>query len=310
MRLCKQFALAIVMSGLAVEATNAGVITGPGGAVSVGIGTGGNLFDPGPFIGFRRNSNGLDPISPGTPHEGWGARVGGIGGRVQPHFLGNQNFVSNGSSFLPASATTSGFINNGSGNALRVDHAFSFVASNVMAIDVKMTNLSGATNTMNYRRLGDWDINPTPFSEIITANAAAGDFKQSTFQGFQSGNPNDAWGSLIPPAGGSFGPADFGAGIEIEFLNVANGASRDFAIYYAISLDGQSEAQLRAQLQALGLLYIISGRSTNTAGQVNSFALGYGFARVIPEPASLTVFGAVAVGGVVTLLRRRRTVVA
>lgn len=305
MRLWKQFALAIVMSVAAVGTTDAGVITN--GTVSVGITTSGNLYDPDTGIGFRRG--GLDPISPGTPHEGWGARVGGIGGQQAPFYGGVQNINPNGSTFLANSATTSSFINNGSGNAMRVDHAFNFVANNVMAIDVKMTNLSGATNTMTYRRIGDWDIAPTAFSETLTANAAVGDFKQSTYQGFQSANPLDPLGSLFPAAGGSF-TGDNGAGIDIEFLNVANGASREFAIYYAISLDGQSEAQLRAQLQALGLLYIISGRSTNTSGQVNSFALGYGFARVIPEPASMTVFGAVAVGGVVTLLRRRKTAVA
>lgn len=224
-----------------------------------------------------------------------------------PFFLGNSNIVGNGSNFAAASANTSTYINNGSGNKLQVDQAFSFVANNAMAIDVKLTNVSGAAGAVSYRRIGDWDIAPTQFRETISANARSGNVTDSTYQGFQDANPLTALGSKFPAGGGTFGPNGLGAGLDLDFGTLANGGSANFRLLYAIRTPGQTEAQLRAQLAALGAFSIISGRDSSTPGGVNFFALGV---VATPEPASLTVFGAVAVGGVVTLLRRRKTAVA
>lgn len=300
MRLWKQFALAIVMSVAAVGTTDAGVITN--GTVSVGITPNGNLFDGG--IGFRRLAGSVDPISPGTPKEAWGASIGAVGSRVDPFGFGITNIVANGSSFLPASATTSSFVNNGA-NRMRVDHSFSFVASNAMAIDVKMTNVSGASGTALYRRIGDWDLGTSgsPFFETITANALSGPVVNGTFQGFQNPDPLAGLGSLFPAGGGTSGPGDLGGGVTLDFGTLANGASTDFRLIYAIGTPGQTEAQLRAQLAALGAFYIITG-----IGPATGNVFGLGVVAAIPEPASMTVFGAVAIGGVVTLLRRRKVV--
>jgi hypothetical protein len=299
MRLWKQFALAIGMTVAAVTTADAGVITN--GTVSVGVTTDGNLFDTG--VGFRRNSDGLDPIAPGTPRESWGARLGGVSGRVDPAYFGSANVTNLSSSFAAASANTSTRV----GTALQVDQKFSFVASNAMAIDVKMTNISGASGTAVYRRIGDWDISPTPFNETVTANARSGVVSNSGFYGFDSADPASALANVFA-AGGSSHSGDNGGAIDLNFGTLANGSSTDFRLIYAISTPGQTEASLRAQLAALGAFYIISGRDNSTAGGVNFFALGV--VAAVPEPASLTVFGAVAVGGVVSLLRRRKTAVA
>src|SRR5262245_23757964 len=83
--------LASLILGLVVNPANGATILSPSMTFVVGIDYRpaaspagiGNLFDPdavvsgpdpigGAGVGFRRRSDGFDPIKPGTPIEGWG----------------------------------------------------------------------------------------------------------------------------------------------------------------------------------------------------------------------------------------------
>lgn len=289
---------------LATTAT-AGVITS--GTTSVGIGPLGNLYDPGAGIGFRRLADGYDPISPGTPHEGWGVSLGGVGGRAAPFFFGNSNIIPNGAPVFGAStASISTFLNAGAGNLLQVDQSYSFAAPNVLAIDVTLTNLSGVVGAALFRRLVDWD--PTGFSEIITANALSSPAINGTFQGFQDANPLAALSDLFAAGGGTTGVGDLGGGFTLDLGLLAAGGSTSFRLLHAISGTGQSEASLRAQLEALGGTYIITGRDDIP----NDRSAGLAIAAV-PEPASLATFGIaglIGLGSVVVRRRRQKNAVA
>ena len=64
--------VAALVTGAVATQASAATITDLSGAFTVGIGANGELFDGGPYIGFRRNVDGFDPISPGTPRDSWG----------------------------------------------------------------------------------------------------------------------------------------------------------------------------------------------------------------------------------------------
>src|SRR5690242_18820664 len=72
-------ATAIFCAAVFLSATGAhavAVITDPGNAFAVGIGTSGELYDTGSGIGFSRLADGYDPLAPGTPRDSWGLSIG------------------------------------------------------------------------------------------------------------------------------------------------------------------------------------------------------------------------------------------
>ena len=283
--------------------SDAGSILSPGGGFRVDINPSGSLYD-GVGVGFRRIADGYDPISPGIEHDGWGASLGAVGGRAAPFFDGDVNLVPFGPPvFGPNSATLSHTI----GGVLRVTHAYTFAAENVLNVAVTLTNVSGLSGAALYRRIADWDIAPTIFSEIIDADALVPGITEHSFQGFQSGNPLDALGSLFGAGGGTAGPGDFGGAFTVDMGLLAPGGSSSFAFLYGLSNLGQSEAAFRAQLQALGAQYILLGQNT---GDPQNF-IAYGVLQLeIPEPTTLALCGLIGVGLVGYRLRRRKATVA
>ncbi|MER3441452.1 MAG: hypothetical protein C4296_08780, partial [Gemmataceae bacterium] len=85
-----------------------------------------------------------------------------------------------------------------------------------------------------------------------------------------------------------------GAGIKLDLGVLGPGESKSFDYYYAISQIGQTEAGLRAQLNALGVNYLITGRDSGNP-PVNFAALGVavptGGGPVISEPGSVVLTG-------------------
>lgn len=303
------FALA-ALAAVPSTSVQAGVITSPGGGFTVGLTDAGNLFDSGPYIGFQRNSDLYDPISPGTPREGYGVSAGAVSGFADPEYLGVVNITGVSATYGASTATIVTQLDNGSGPLLTISQFYEFAAENVLRITVSITNVSGAAQAVLFAREVDHDINPA-FETTTEAPAPTGPILDASFYGFESADPLVPYGSSVG-TGGSFGPDDLGAGMKIDLGILGAGATSSFYIYEAISRvdqDGTGSAMaLRSQLAGLGASYImtsIEGDGTDPASK--AAALAYGpLVAAVPEPA--TIYGALACGlaAVATMARRRR----
>lgn len=292
------------LSGLALVAAagsaafGQGTITDTGTNYSVGININGNLYNPSDGVGFRRLSDGYDPISPGTPTESWGAAiVGGDSGYADPMFAGTVNVGNISAVFGANTAQTSSMV----GTTLRVDHDFSFANANVIRIRTKLTNLSANTETLRYKRLCDWDILPSIFSEFARVDPLASNVVDSSYHPFGA-EARDAITPMVAPGPGLFGAGDLGGGLTVQFAGVPSGGFVEFDIFHAISNLGQVEAGLRGQLLVLGAEFIVTGIS-NPPGTVPEYTAAIGYATVlIPTPGALALLG---LGGMVAARRRR-----
>jgi hypothetical protein len=304
-------------------------ILSPSGTFRVGIDRLGNLFDPaasvpgpdpigGSGLGFRRLSDGFDPIKPGTAIEGWGVSAGAVAGFVDPQLRGISNIVANGlPTFTPTMAVISANLVSATNPLLRIDQVFSFVADNVLKIATTVTNVSSASQSVLFRRKVDWDLGPVadlPFSESITSPAITPPVTGAGFGALEEASPLVAFLRAVPPGGGTFGPDDLGAAIQVALGTLAPGASVALDIFHAISQVGQSEASLRSQVQALagtGFVMTGVGFSAVVPGPFNSAALAIRVGPdqqppgVIPERPSLTLLGVGLLGLLSYRVRRR-----
>jgi len=296
----------ILIGAVALSPAQAGIITSPGGSFQVGIDSLGNLYDPIGGIGFRRVSDGYDPIQPRIPREAWGVAAGTKSGYVDPEYVGTLNILPNGSPvFGPNSAFISTYLNAGSGNLLQIDQNYRFAAENVLRITHTIWNVSGSAQHVQYSRNVDWDIYPTEFFETITVPAWPAEIKDASFCGFENPDPLSPFLYSSGPGGGSFGPSDLGGGLLVDFGTLNSGASVTFDIWHAINMTtGQTEDELRAQVAALGGDFLISGASGNVTGPKNSAVLGY-TPPAIPEASTLTLLG-LGLVGLVGVSRRRK----
>ncbi|MFO0851935.1 MAG: hypothetical protein U0871_25720 [Gemmataceae bacterium] len=288
--------MTLTVTGLTAAVSPAGVITS-GTGYQVGITTYGNLYDSG--IGFRR-TDGYDPISPGTPREGYGVRTSTASGYADPQAYGT-SLTPGSAVFGSGTASVTTFL----GSQLQIDQSFGFVAGNVLKIDVTLTNVSGGTLTgIDFRRAVDFDPSAQfggGFSETSTANARPAELTGSSYNGFEFPDPTTPFGSPFPAAGGTFGPGDLGGAYDVGVGSLAAGGTYQFSVFYGINDAGQSESALRSQLAGLGATYTISALGT-TGG--NSAALGFAAAPV-PAPAGL-LLGLLATPALGLIARRRR----
>lgn len=303
----------VALVALGAEARAGVVITSGNGAYQVGIDTLGNLYDPTSGIGFRRVADGYDPIAPGIPREAYGIATDTDSGYVDPFFTGvSANMVLVSSVFGANSGTIVTDLVDLLNNVplLRLEQVYSFVAGpqNVLRIDSFLTNLTGAViENMLYSRNVDWDIDPWPFNELITAGPRGALVADTSYYGFENADPFVPFIFPAAAAGAVYGPNDLGAGILVNFGRVAAGDSRSFSVFHAINQLGQTEAQLRAQLGG-----------ANGHNWENAAALGFDFGAFspnpstlmsgvsVPEPSSVVLAGLGLIGGVAVARSRRR----
>jgi hypothetical protein len=286
--------------GFAIQTSDAQVISDGTGSFSVGIDAGtGALYNSGSGIGFRRNSDGFDPLSPGTPRDSWGLSYGATSSQGDPFNFGNANQTVSSSGF----GANSGFVVNDIGGGLiSLRQDYSFVAANVLKVHHTITNTSGSAQNILLQRDVDWDVAPTAFGETSTVPGGAPAYvTEASFYGFENPDPLAPYGSNALPAGGVFGPSDLGGGIKVDLLALSDGASITFDYFYGITAEGQTDAGLVAQMAALGIAYIVDTGSSD--GGSNGAAIGVALSAV-PEPASLSIIGASLIG--FGLLRRRQ----
>jgi hypothetical protein len=299
-----------VASSLAASTTNAaGVITDPSGQFSVGIGANGELYDSISDIGFRRNSDGYDPLQPGVPRDSWGLHVsGGVAFADQSDF-GTQNITGQSFSFSAHSASSLTTTNLG----YSVLQQYSFVRPNVLDITITVKNGIYSPASVFFGRNVDWDISPTTFSENtfgpFTAPFGAGGVIDSTYDGFKY--PDPLYPNSHSCLNGCNFIGDFGSGISVE-LNSGNFAllgQDTFHYYYGISDVGQDVNSLIGEGFSVGSGYIIATQSSENGrwrniGQNSAFMGVY-----LPEPSTWTMM-LVGFAGLGLALRSRRNVTA
>ena len=148
----------------ATSAQAQATITDPTSSFSVGIGPNGELYDSGTGVGFRRLSDGYDPLAPGSPRNSWGVETSGGSAygdlrelwHPQPH--GNDTQSTSAQALANSVSTTS--------VGVTVGQSYKFLQPNVVKVTDTITNTSGGPLTsVVFQRDIDWDVAPTEFNE-------------------------------------------------------------------------------------------------------------------------------------------------
>ncbi|HEX3158310.1 MAG TPA: PEP-CTERM sorting domain-containing protein [Gemmatimonadaceae bacterium] len=303
------------------------------GTVQLGINAEGSLNFDG--VGLANVATGFESTFPGCLCEGWGAGVSGgtfdniWGGANRAAGNFNVNDVTFTSTANSARSTVT--IRSGDTDVLRVVHDYSPSASpNLYEVTVTITNLTDGTagagdDGIRYRRVMDWDVQPTAFSEFVTIQGnGAENLLGTSNNGFATSNPFSGRGSVGGvPQDADFsneGPLDQGALFDFGFNALAAGSSRTFITYYGTAA---TERELLSALASVGAeVYTLAkcnpavNDACTTGGAPSSFAFGFKGVggtpipppSVIPEPSTVLLLGS----GLLVLLvgagRRRRLV--
>lgn len=240
----------------------AGDLNAGGGTPSSGEGT--------KVVGLRYMPTNADSTSPGCLCEGWGVASGpadGDGPNVGVYGTANEDYGGPDQlrvvDFTSTASTATSVVDvlggeDGQTPVMRVTHEFEpFSGSpNLYRVNVSIENLTGTPiKDLLYRRVMDWDIEPTAFSEYVTIDGdATSEFLRYTSDdGFASGNPLDGPSDII--ASGFFtdsGPEDHGALFDFGFGSLPALETRSFSIFYgaaptetdAISAVGKAQAEV------------------------------------------------------------------
>ena len=301
------YAGAIISNGTITMGINdQGHLNVGGGAPSSGTGT--------TAVGLRYNATGAEATAPGCLCEGWGAGIVGLTSgyaNVSTDGVQNLSLVS----FASTASTATSIVRVGS--ALEITHFYhpNAKTDNLYQVDVSIKNLTGknlSAGDLRYRRVMDWDIEPTAFSEFVTIGgvpAALGIANGSNLRrvgdnGFATANPlNDSSLTISCPANTNFtdcGPSDHGALFDFEFGALAADAITSFTTYYGAA--GNTAGADAARLAVGAGLYSYGESSRDPAtGTPNTFIFGFGATRGVfvppptgndvPEPLSLALFG-------------------
>lgn len=174
-----------------------------GGPPSSGSGT--------TVVGLRYLPTGAEATAPGCECEGWGAAdatsgVTGFANLSTDGGVNNMRLVS--FEALPADdpdravSVVDILGDDGETAVLEVTHDFHPSSTDFLyEATVTIRNVRSAPVEPRYRRVMDWDIEPTPFSEIVTIDGSPSEnLLFSSNDGFASANPLDGPSDLAPQA--------------------------------------------------------------------------------------------------------------
>ncbi len=238
----------------------------------------GSVAGPGD-VGLEFVPTGNDATSPGCLCEGWGVADAGsaVTGYANVSVDGVQGMTLE--SFTHTASTAVSVVN--IQNTFRVTQSYhpSAQTPNLYDATVTIENISGhALSDVRYRRVMDWDVEPTAFSEFVTINGGnASELLFDSDNGFETANP------LGPRSDrghtGNFtdaGPADHGALFDFGLGSLAAGTSTTFHVYYGAAA---TEAGALAAVNAVGAEVFSLGQPSTpdgpTLGTPNTFIFAF-----------------------------------
>ena len=252
---------------------NEGHLNVPGGTPSSGTGT--------TFVGLRYLFTEADGTAPGCLCEGWGVAdaISGVAGFADVSVDGVVNITPISFNSTPSTAVSVVQV----GNTFKVTHDYHpSLSPNLYEATVTIENISPATVDVRYRRVMDWDIEPTAFNEFVTVVTSPGgtraaDVLFSSDNGFASANPLARPGSILFTGDAvDSGPADHGALFDFGFGPLPPGGKTTFNIYYGAAgneVDAITAlASVRAEVFSFGQPNTPDGP---TLGTPNTFIFGF-----------------------------------
>lgn len=235
--------------------------------------------------GLEYLPTGNDATSPGCLCEGWGVAdpASGVWGGANISDLGEggENLTLESFDWTASTAKSVVLVKNDAGGPVfRVTHEYvpSPLTPNLYQVNVSIQNLTGETiAVVQYRRVMDWDIEPTAFDEYVTLNTGtASAITFTSNDGFAPSNP------LSGPADLGFtgdfvnaGPDDHGALFDFAFGPLAPGQILTFITYYGAA--GNEAAAIEA-LRAVGAEAYSFGKPNAEPldGSPNTFIFAFG----------------------------------
>lgn len=250
-------------------------------------------------VGLRYLPTNAEGTAPGCLCEGWGVAdaISAESGYANQDEGGAFNLTPVSFDVTASTAVS----------VVRVDDLFEVrhdyhpsASENLYEVRVTITNISSATVTPLYRRVMDWDVEPTAFDEYVTAQtASAANLIYNSSNGFATADPlgdrgeGEGWdeGNYVDA-----GPDDHGALFDFQFADLAPGASKTFEIYYGAA---GTESEADAARAAVGAEVFSYGQTSTdpTGGTPNTFIFGFagvGESRSCPEDGSETLGGELA----------------
>lgn len=280
------------------EPTNSAVISN--GTVKLGVRDEGHLNIVGAGIASRGPDSTTDvglrlvfadgteseATAPGCLCEGWGVSANGVAGwaTVDNDALSVPGTVS----FESFDATASSAVSVVTvGGLVRVTHDYHPSANTpfLYEVTVSVENISDQPVTsLKYRRVMDWDISPTTFSELVTIDSGTAiDLAFVTTNGFDTPNPEapaNLAGFLLGDQLDA-GPADHGALFHFEFADISDatpllpGATREFNTFYGAAFNEDDAILALAAVSAEAFSF---GQPSSSAleGVPNTFIFAFG----------------------------------
>lgn len=255
----------------------------PTGELNTDDGTGSEA-GPGD-VGLHFIPTGNEATSPGCLCEGWGVAdpaTGTWGGaNIADLGEGGENLTLESFEWTDSTAKSVVLVNDESGAPVfRVTHEYvpSSATPNLYQVNVSIQNVTGETiAVVQYRRVMDWDIEPTAFDELVTLDkgtAVAITFTSN--DGFASSNPLEGPSDI--GFTGNFtnaGPDDHGALFDFTFGSLSPGQVLTFITLYGAAAN---EAQAIEVLRAVGAEAYSFGKPNLEPfdGSPNTFIFAFG----------------------------------
>lgn len=251
------------------------------GTVHLGVNDEGSLIvydgEAEELVGLQQESTGNDGLRAGGPYEGWGVGDAGTGvsGQSLKALGGSSNLTVESFDVTPTTATSVVTVGDPEAPTFRVTHAFtpSLLDPNVYVIRVRIENLTdGTLDDVRYRRVMDWDAEPTEFNELVSVvdrdvavvgagtnfadpNVLAGDF------GMDQGDVDDQ------------GPGDLVAHFDLSLGSLAAGDFVEFFLFYGVA---PTEAEALDSLATVGAdSYSTARPSSSDDGSPGTYFFGY-----------------------------------